>query len=178
MRPHLPWLCQGDIFRDVPVVDVALQGRGTVRPRVSNGPAILLTHGCVLDKRTNSGKSRVERLQFAPLKAMTLLNADKARNLVLKARELAPSEVMYLGEIGEFGAAFFSFTDPYWLPAQYFELTFQLFPEHLEADETGEFVCPTINDTRMGRIESDELILLSAKLVAFWTRQKAGPPAT
>ena len=86
MRSHLPWLCQGDLFRDVPIVDCTLQGRATIRPRISNGPALLLTHDCAMDKRTKSGLPRVERLQFAPLKVVSAEQGSRGRTIRGDAR--------------------------------------------------------------------------------------------
>lgn len=61
MRPHLPWLGQGDIFRAVPVIVVRLVGAGNVEAEATTGPAVLLTHDCAMDKPDKvTGSPRVE----------------------------------------------------------------------------------------------------------------------
>jgi len=38
MRNHVPWLGQGDIFANVPIIDVAMTGAGEVQAAVIEGP--------------------------------------------------------------------------------------------------------------------------------------------
>lgn len=71
MRSHVPWLGQGDIFANLPIIDVAVTGAGEVQATVIEGPAVLLTHDCDMDKPDNAtGLPRIQRMQFARLEQL------------------------------------------------------------------------------------------------------------
>jgi len=174
MRPHLPWLGQGDIFRAVPVIVVRLVGAGNVEAEATTGPAVLLTHDCAMDKPDKvTGSPRVERLQFARLRSIDALPPDQRRSLRQGAHKDGPFDILYLDGVGEFGECFFLLNDPFYLPAAYFRLLLTTHPEHVEAESPeAHYTTPRANDTRFGRIDEPQLVLMRRKMVAYWTRFK------
>ena len=174
MEEPLPWLCQGDVFRDVPILDVDLAGRSDLRPRLRQGPAVLLSHGCAIDKRRRNGDLQVERMQFASLRLVTELPNDRQGSLRAKAQEIAPFEVMYLGALEHIGEVYLTLSDPYYLPASYFELSVENYAEHPSADQSDPtHVRAAINDDRIARLDESQIELLHQKIIAFWTRSHA-----
>jgi hypothetical protein len=174
LRTHLPWLNQGDIFGEVPVVSVELNPAGDVRAYCSPGPAVLLTHDCAMDKPDNAtGLPRVERLQFARLRAITALPADQQASLRGASKKIGPFDSLHLGEIPQFGETFMFLTDPYYLPARYFDLALLAHSDHPEAEtRSAEYATPRRHDTRIGRIDEEQLDRLRHKMLAYWTRLK------
>ncbi|MCA1607441.1 MAG: hypothetical protein LC775_18700 [Acidobacteria bacterium] len=174
VRTHLPWLGQGDIFGEIPVVGAELDHAGNVRVYSSPGPAVLLTHDCAMDKPDKAtGLPRVERLQFARLRSITALPSNRQASLRGAAKKLGPFEALHLGEIPQFGETFVLLTDPYYLPAQYFDLALLSHINHPEAEPVGaEYTTPQRRDTRIGRIDAEQLDLLRRKMFAYWTRLK------
>lgn len=167
MRAHLPWLSQGDILGEVPTISVELDRAGDIEVRSSPGPAVLLTHDCALDK------PNVQRLQFARLRVLSALPADQQGNLRGAAKKVGPFDSLYLGQIPQFNETFILLSDPYYLPAEYFRLALLLHGAHPEAEsESAKYTTPQQNDTRVGRIDEEQLDLLRRKMLAFWTRLK------
>jgi len=172
LRIHLPWLGQGDIFGEVPVIGAELDPAGNVHAYSSPGPAVLLTHDCAMDKPDKAtGLPRVERLQFARLREITALSPDRQANLRGAAKKVGPFEALYLDEIPQFGETFMLLTDPYYLPARYFDLTLLAHGDHPEAEsQSAIYTTPRRHDTRIGRIDAEQLDLLRQKMLAHWTR--------
>lgn len=171
MRAHLPWLGQGDIFGDVPVVDVTLDPGGDVRVELPRGPAVLLTHDCAMDKPNRQGLPRVDRLQFARLRSLTSLSADQQRSLRRQADRLGPFEALYVGEVADLGECLLLLSDPYYLPAAYFELGLEGHAGHPEADPVNAmYATPGAHDARIGRLDERQLELLRSKMLAYWAR--------
>jgi hypothetical protein len=177
VRDHLPWLCQGDIFADAPVVDVSLTATGGVEATVMTGPAVLLTHDCDMDKPSRSGAPRVERMQFARLRSIEALPADRQRTLRDRRDKIAPYEALYLGEVSTFGESFILLSDPYHMPSAYFGLIFQDYVGHSEADQIGKYITAQEHDSRVGRLDLSQLALLRQKMTAFWARVVEDEPA-
>lgn len=174
MRNYLPWLCQGDVFGNVPVLDVAIDGDINISARMMFGPAVLMTHDCAMDKPDKDGRPRVEFLQFARLRSMASLPEGKRNNLRGARAKVPPFEAMYLGEVAEFGEAFILLTDPYFLPSRYFSLAFVNYRDHVAADpQVSDYITPRSADSRVGRIDEEQIDLLRRKMMAFWTRFQA-----
>lgn len=167
MRQALPWLSQGDLFNDVPIVLTELDAAAQARARVLHGPAMLLTHDCALDKASNKGVPKIERIAFLPLVLVDLQDAN--RKALLRRNSLEPFEVLYLANVPPYGEAFVALSESYYLPARYFALhrTTSL---HAEAESEMSYSHATQMDTRMGRLEEAELHLLRAKMNGYWTR--------
>jgi hypothetical protein len=171
LRTHLPWLCQGDIFRDVPVIDVTLADPSRVEVISRSGPAVLLTHDCAMDKPNRRGEPRVERLQFARLRSIDALPPDKQGSLRGSATSSGPFDVLYVGEISDLGESFILLSDPYYLPAAYFALRFDDYTGHPDAGAgSATYAAPGAHDTRLGRLDQAQMDLLRVKMLAFWAR--------
>lgn len=174
MRPSLPWLGQGDVFSDVPIVSTALDSSGHVTASLVNGPAILLTHDCTLDKANNRGVPRIERMTFARLRCLSVV--DNNRKALLRKNEFEPTEALYVSSVAPYGEVFLVISESYFIPAAYFAPARDIF-QHPEAEEQVPYLHPTQMDTRIGRLEEDELQLLRRKMNGFWTRTVPRTPA-
>jgi hypothetical protein len=175
MRNHVPWLCQGDIFASVPIIDITLTDAGAVHAAVVEGPAVLLTHDCDMDKPDSStGQPRIQRMQFARLRAVDATPAHYQRNLRTNRNNVGPFEALYLGEIADFGESCILLSDPYYIPSDYFLPTFEDFGGHADAAEGDRYIAAQLHDSRVGRLDEAQLILLRRKMAAFWTRMEPG----
>jgi len=166
----LPWLCQGDIFRSVPVLTPrVLSDASVIAVSVEVGPALLVTHGCALDK-ANQGVPRIERLNFLPLLAVEASRPD--RQSLLRRGKLQPFEAFYLGDTPEIGESYCVLSEIYALPASYFQPIMQSFEAHPQApDDAQDYLMATKNDSRIGRLIESGLALLLDKFNAYWTRR-------
>lgn len=169
MREHLPWFSQGDVLTSVPVISVDLDGTGSVSTRQVVGPALLLTHGCVLDKATRSGRSTIKRLQFVPL--ISVGQQEPHRQQVLRNDGLTPYEVLYLGDCGSYGESFVVLSEIFSLPAAVFDVELKDWAGHAAATAGERYLTPRRNAERIGRLDVPRLELLAYKLIAFWTRR-------
>jgi hypothetical protein len=177
MRDHLPWLGQGDIFASAPIVDVTLTDTGHVQSTVIEGPAVLLTHDCDMDKPDNAtGQPRIERMQFAKLRAVDALPASYQRTLRTNRNNPGPFEALYLGDIANLGECCVLLSDPYYIPSTYFIPTFGDYSDHPEGAEGARYTTIQLHDSRLGRLDETQLILLRRKMAAFWTRLDPGEP--
>ena len=139
------------------------------------GPAMLATHGCVLDKATGSGRSTIERLQFLPL--LALGQQDRNRQALLRREQINPAEAMFVGTVPGIGDAFFLLSEIYWLPATWFDPELLLYEEHPDAEEGSRYLTARRNGDRLGRLEDERIDLLHQKMRAFWTRSiERNPP--
>lgn len=171
MRNHVPWLGQGDIFANVPIIDVTMTGAGEVQATVIDGPAVLLTHDCDMDKPDNAtGLPRIQRMQFARLRAVDALPLSYQRTLRTNRNKPGPFESQYLGDIASFGESCILLSDPYYIPSSYFAPVFDDYSSHAEAAEGAKYLTVQLHDSRVGRLDEVELILLRKKMTAFWTR--------
>jgi hypothetical protein len=93
MRNHLPWLGQGDIFSSVPVLDVTLSSSGAVQAEVAEGPAVLLSHDCDMDKPDRTtGQPRISRMQFARLRSVDATSPTFQTTLRASKNSVGPFE--------------------------------------------------------------------------------------
>ncbi|MCV2392975.1 hypothetical protein OEB99_01515 [Actinotalea sp. M2MS4P-6] len=155
-------LDQGDVFLEVPVL-------GSVGTPVQHafadesGPAILLTHGCMLDKPSSDGtRPRIEYLQFSRIR--TVVDLSSERQALLRRNDPTPYEVLYLGELPGIGECYTSFLETYHVAASFFDL-------HFVAELEGRSAACGANDTRIASLGAPQRALLTKKLPAFWTRQ-------
>lgn len=168
MREPLPWLAQGDIFADVPIVSprVAADSHGLSHGS-DHGPAMLITHDCSLDKANGRGRATIRRLFFLPLRAVATLQPDRAS--MLRHGELAPFESLYLGEVSDFGETYVVMSEAYYLPAEYFSVELEQF-NHLDPKAGARRLVATVNCDRAGSVDDLALALFQKKWIAFWTR--------
>lgn len=176
--PVEPWLNQGDIFESVPIV----RGGAMSQQAMLRGPAMLVSHGCVVDKRTRGGQSKCEYLTFVPLlsleaKAAEDVNAARELRRMGVARLATPYTVQYVGDIPKIGEAYASLVEPFTLPAVLFQ------PELVVADPTDpddRRLTITFNDSRVARLSGQDQKVLHTKWAACWlglTLSQEPPPA-
>lgn len=163
------WLSQGDIFAHAPVLDYPALSQDLVASS-RRGPALLMTHGCALDKQTNAGRPTIERLTFLRLRSVDALPDDRAKMLRSTATELMPYETLYLGMLPKIGESYVLVSDPYFVPGDYFGPDIQNFDDSHDA---GRRLAITQNDSRSHRLSDEAVELLHAKWIAFWTRKVA-----
>lgn len=171
MQNAQTWLSQGDLFRAIPIVETTVTD-GVVEVRLDNGPSLLCSHGCELDKRTRSGASTLKRIQFVPLRAVAVLNEDRRSELRAWHGDLNPARIFHVGLVEGLGDVFCNLTEIYSLPAEYF------LPELREftiGDAIEHMLVATENDNRLGQVDEDQLDLLRRKLMTFMTRFKIEP---
>lgn len=134
------------------------------------GPALLLSHGCTMDKASNKGVMKIRRLFFLPISSIETLDGN-AKGL-LRKRTLEPPEAIHLGRLGILGEAYATLSEAYYLPAAFFAPQLSEF-EHPEAEAGKRHLQVLRGDTRIGRIDEQEVHLLLGKMNAFWTRRVA-----
>ncbi len=149
-----------------------LEEGGSVQSSVIDGPAVLLTHDCDMDKPSRDGTPRIERMQFSRLRAFDSLPRDRQQSLRSQQSSLGPFEALYLGDVGSFGESFILLSDPYYIPRGYFSPGFQDYPDHPDAEGEAKYLTALLHDTRIGRLEAEQLDLLRRKMAAFWARLK------
>lgn len=167
------WFGQGDVFESVPL---GPSPADAMWPRTASGdgflhPALLLTHGCALDKRSGSGAIRIERLHFIPLENVAAQSRDKQGALRRGARNIEPSEVLYLGEVPALDfEAFVVLSNLHTVPARLFDLTL--------VDVTGkdgEVIDRRLSghrhDERVATLSEKHVELLKDKINVYWTRR-------
>lgn len=171
MQEALPWLSQGDVFREVPILRPGLDlSAEVVEIDQSRGPALLITHGCTIDKASNSGRSTNKHLHFLPL--ISVAQQDPGRQDVLRRNELQPYDVLYLGDCGDpLEESFVSLGEVYYLPVAMFDTDLATWPDHAEAEEGIRYCTPRRNADRVGRLDDDQLELFLKKMNIFWTRR-------
>ena len=168
---HARWLCQGDVFSSVPLAYTSVTVEG-FRSGYTDGPAVLATHDCVLDKR-GRGILKIERVHFLPLLTTDGLDPGRLGELRKKSGELQPFEAMYLGEVAGFGESYVLMSNVAQVPATYFDL--HAVPIHEGAED--QRACPQQRDTRIGRLADEAIPLLRRKWIAHWTRLDGTPVA-
>lgn len=161
------WLSQGDLFARLPLVNVDVTSNGLLSPSLLDGPAILMSHDCALDKR-RAGALVIERINFLPLIAMSTLPASTAALIRGRPDELTPYETMYLGTVQPWGECVAVMSTPTRLPASYLRLEIVNGPDGPEDLRAR----PTLNDTRVGRISDIRVELLRSKWNTYWTGRK------
>ena len=167
---HRTWLSQGDIFERLPVVTVGVRD-SALAADWAPGPAMLVSHGCAIDKKHNKTKrSTCEWLSFLPIQDMAKLDAGKAgqlREVGLDRRP--PYNVLYLGELPSIGEGYAPLVQVYTLPAVVLATEVRDFTD----DETGEGpdrrLVPTVHDTRVASLTADALDAFHWKWTVQWT---------
>lgn len=177
MEDHLPWLRQGNVFADIPVVvfaDVDDALGDVTFARVDHGLALLITDNCQMDKRTSkAGAPKIRRLQFAPLRPIEPLGHDRITRL--RNLEISPPEAVYVGTpSGTDEETYASLSEVYTLPASYFDPRIESFEGH-EAEDPSEsnhdHVVPGATDCRIGTLDADQRNAMREKMRAFWLGQ-------
>lgn len=168
MDAHQAWLAQADVFAEALVVSVSMNGEGLAAD-ISNGPALLLTHDCAMDKATPDGVPKIDWLQFTRLRLATDLPPERRGNLWRARTAVAPYDVMWLGDVG-FGECYLVLSTPYFAPVQYFGLTCVQYEEVVDDRANLPRATPTRNDSRIGRLDDVQLFLLQQKMLIYWTR--------
>lgn len=162
-----PWLDQGDVFENVPILAPKVGEDGELSSDTSHGPALLMTHGCALDKTNRRGAVRILRLAFLPLRSVSYAPEDQRREL--RRDLLNPSEVLYIPDAGRFGESYCILSEVYYLPAGAFGLRLVSF-DHPDAEEGSLHLEATVNGGRVGRLEVERVDLLKRKWIGYWTR--------
>lgn len=172
MEQQYEWISQGDVFRSVPLARVTwMNGRHKVSEQMA--PAVLLTHGCDLDKRTGKGATRIETLQWLPLRSTE--GVDQQRLAILRKKLDNPPEAFYLGDVpGLSWEAFTLLSEVCSMPAAAHQPEMQSFEGMCGADKSdpNHLVFGRHSD-RLGRLDSDQVALLYRKVTLFWTRGEA-----
>ena len=137
---------------------------------LDHSPAMLISHGCSIDKKDGRGRSKLEYLTFVPLQNVALLPPDRATNLRASLGQVKPYEAMYLGEVPRIGECYVMLTRPYTLPAALLQAELRDFT----AEETGEApdarLVAGVWDTRVGCLSAGAVDLFQRKWVAQWAR--------
>ena len=174
MEDALPWLRQGDVFEDVPWVGTNLRADREVGVHVGHGSALLITENCQMDKRTRSGRSKLARLQFCPLRGLNEPNLDvnddtKRR---LRAGEISPPEGVFVGDV-DGDETFVLLGEAYTLPAEYFSIRVEAFEGHPAADPEDPFhIVAAVNGERIGTLDRRSVEVMHAKMSVFWTHKQ------
>ena len=181
MEPPRPWLCQGDLFTDVPICGVVLDSLVGVRfSTVHNGTAILITEDCQLDKRTSRAqRPKISRLQFAPVHDLPTAGLDVDTVRRLRSGDKQPPEAFYLKLSDEQEGVVF-LGESYPIPAAYFRLESKDFSDDPGADPADPFhVVPTANDSRALTVDpAERRWLLQEKMAWYWTHMNLPPQET
>lgn len=159
------WLCQGDIFANAPVLDFPDLSDGRLLPQMRNGPAMLVTHDCDLDKM-KAGKPKIERLAFVRLRNVEELPADRIELIRGSGEKTQPYEAMYLGQIPGIGESYVLVSDPYFVPVGYFKTSIVTYP----GPQPNQHLTVTENDSRRFRLSDADLALFRTKWIINWTR--------
>lgn len=130
---------------------------------------MLITHGCALDKANSRGRPTIKRLHFLPLAAVDV--QDPTRQVVLRRDDLTPYEVIYLGNCGHLGEVFATLSEMYYLPSGYFQIQLEEFGGHPEAQQGERYLIATNDDSRVGRLEVEQVERLKDKISAYWSRR-------
>lgn len=168
--PHDSWLSQGDIFESVLVTRVGV-ANGIAAQAPGRGPALLVSHGCAIDKKTRAGTSRLEYVSFLPIQDVDGLEPQQADQLRRMKDTPQPYEVMYLGELPGIGEGYLSLTQPFTLPAVMLRTELKDFTAEETGDEADRRIVPTIGDTRVAKLSEAGIDLFHHKWIAQWTRK-------
>ena len=103
MRPAYPWLCQGDIFEQVPIITFGRNEAGTYNFKSDFGAALLLTENCQLDKPHQAGEQlRISFFQFAPIVPFKTSNISASiRGQLRSQRHTNPTGLVHIADVGD-----------------------------------------------------------------------------
>lgn len=175
LAPHSAWLSQGDVFKKLLFVRAGVSDSRAAQS-LDHSPAMLISHGCAIDKKSN-GKMRVEHLSFLPLLSVEALPKDRAALLRSKANELQPYEALYLADVEGVGESYVMLTQPYTLPAALLRPELRTFTAEETGEKEDQRVVATMWDTRVGTLNPECLTLFSQKWNVQWTRMLPKPEA-
>jgi hypothetical protein len=170
VRPVKPWLCQGDLFENVPRVLVRQLFSGDIDSVVDPGAALLLSEGCQIDKRKGNGQPNIPRLVFAPVNLLSASGLDG--NIVSRLRnyEIAPPGAVYIPDVGDGNEGVALLSEAYPIPAPYFSLASENFALHPESDPADpHHVVARSNAARLSTMDDAELRVMHDKMTTFWT---------
>lgn len=172
-EPPNSWLSQGDVFQSVPILGLVLDEQ--LRAEIQYGPAMLMTHGCAMDKPSGrSLRPRVPHLHFAPVRSILTLTRDRQFELRRRRWRVDPSQVAFLGELPDIGEGYANFSEVYALPAEFFDLTLEV--PHEAPCEPARLRLRS-DDVRIASLTSDAAQLVRLKLAKYWARlQPNGGP--
>lgn len=167
------WFSQGDVFNSVPLGP--LPEEAAWPQEASEGPsqhaALLVTHGCALDKKSGAGAIRIERMHFLPLENVAAQSADKQSVLRRAALELEPSEVLYLGEVPVLNfEAFAVLSNIHTVPARVFDLAWVDVVD-MQGDVVDSRLSGGRHHERVATLSDEHGELLKDKLNVYWTRR-------
>ena len=165
MRPRDPWLCQGDVFAEVPLPTSILKP-GSLTFGTGKGPALLLNDDCILDKRS-AGNPQIKRLNFAPMRVMADQQYHEGKEASLRNGEVNPPDPVYV-DLGAEGEAVALLSETFSLPAGYFGLVASQDPSD-QVDDYRLAIEKAYRDTRTHSMDPTEVRLLQEKLALFWT---------
>lgn len=173
MEDHAAWLCQGDVFQQLPIFRFVVTNNGIDIERTRDiGAAILLTEGCQLDKKSQ-GISTIETLSFAPIYALDdSIISDSDHQRILRNGRKKLYGVLYVSDAGDGGEGVAFIRDTYGLPASYFGLQLQDFGVDGQKDLRARAMS---NDSRSGTLDAEERDLMRWKLAAFWSGSQPTP---
>jgi hypothetical protein len=169
VAPAKPWLNQGDIFRAVPIVRAGVAD-AMATAGLQNGPAMLISHGCAIDKKNARGKSVLEYLTFVPIHDLGALDAGRAGQLREAAHELKPYKALYLGHLPGVGEGYVDLTEPYTIPAALLRPELKAFTAAETGEEDDERVVATMHQTRVAMLTPSGVTLFHRKWAIQWTR--------
>lgn len=169
LGPVNPWLSQGDVFEHAPLINVTFSN-GELATRLLHGPAMLITHDCALDKRKGvPPQATVPRLHLARLLSTMSLAKDKQKEIRARRDRIDPSEIMYLGWLPRLGESFVDLSELSVVPSEFFGV------ELASVEVAGEEdlrLFPSATHSRLGSMSGESRLLLTSKLMKYWTRLK------
>jgi hypothetical protein len=172
VEPCKQWLCQGDLFEEIPIV-ITESGFVEPNPRMIYGPALLITYDCQLDKRTAKNNPQITRMQFIPIRNLDdLLKPDQVKN-GLREGKLDPPEAIYIEPAFIKNEGFGLLGEAYTLPATYFGIEIREIGADQSTDGDRMRAHATQFESRICTMSPAELELLKKKMTAFWTGLKA-----
>jgi hypothetical protein len=125
-----------------------------------------------MDKPTTKGgrQPAIEWLQFGRLRSVEVLETRRLQDVRGRANRLDPYDVMWLGDVDKLGESFLLLTDPYFLPTAYLDLQLEEYGGEFGVPDGEMRATPQRNDSRLGRLDDEQVALLKRKLIAYWTR--------
>ena len=177
MEDPKPWIRQGDIFRRVWRV-VRTVDDGIIKNTTSQESALLVSHGCDLDKKDASGHPAIVQLIFAPISLATnfpKLDAGLLRKL--KDGAISPPSLVYIPVEDGQAETVANLGQTFFVPAEYFEPRLQDFTGRpdLEDDTTTRLVLGRTVE-RTGTLSESEVAILHNKITVFFTRTQLEVP--
>lgn len=170
MEDPKPWLCQGDVFQELPLVLASLGTSGVEFDTGTTGVALLLTNACQLDKRRGDGTPSVSRLQFAPVHALADSGLSEGIIGQLRGGWLSPPDAVYIDDPGNGEPAIALLSEAFTIPATYFNLTVADFAGIAGSDpEDPHHAVARSHGDRARTMTEVERQLLHYKMSAFWT---------